>query len=367
MPKSQGKKPSGTTSPPNQLPGFTRWNLPDDIRHDERIKNRWFPTLPSDLWSCMDRSLLEHFDQEEVLFEQRVSQLCEARRACMGLRNGEPVDYELLEEKPLAPGNFADVQAGWGKNTPQIERIMRLGLARLQQLKKVTRGDAGWLLERRDFGEEHDHLLGKWSNLIARWGIPQVGPTMERAEVIGAIGGVRGANKEDVSEFVGDFSLFYSRWRLQGLAAPYLPVPLQPLLAATLPATIVRQLENAGGIFFLPDTFPVPSRDELRGLLDDGIHASEPPDHLAPWMHIVRASYPARNKIARHARRLRLHHYWCTLHHRHAAALRGQISKLEGVFARFLKAAQQTVRTDRLTIRRQLGPSWPQRQCADLP
>lgn len=363
MPKSQNRPRAAQFVPQHELPGLVRWTLPDDIRQDERITNRWFLTLPSDLWESVDQTLLSRFDREQLEFEKRVSQVCETRRACVGLWDGKPVDYELLEERSLSSGTLPEVPAGWGKNAAQMALILRKGVARLDHLKHVTRGYAGWLLTQQDFLEEHDRLLGQWTNFIARCGIPRVGPTIERATTVAVI---PGKDEEQVAKFVEEFSMFFSRWRLQGLAGPYLPIPLQPLFAGCLPATIVRQLEDVGGIFFLPDTFPIPSRDELRGLLEDAIHGESPAAHLAPWMSIVRASNPARNKISQHARRLKLQHLWCVLHQRHAQALCGQVNRLEEVFARYLGATKTTIHGDRLAIRKQLGSTWPERGFTDL-
>jgi hypothetical protein len=84
------------------------------------------------------------------------------------------------------------------------------------------------------------------------------------------------------------FVEFFCRWRLQGLAAPYLPIPLRPILAGRMPHVVLQRHLQTGGLFVVPDTFPVPSRDEFRGRLDDALH-STPPDHLADCIRVLAA------------------------------------------------------------------------------
>ena len=72
-----------------------------------------------------------------------------------------------------------------------------------------------------------------------------------------------------LQQFGEAFDAFFVRWRLSGLAAaPYLPVPMQPLFGGELPLPILGQLLATRGLFFIPDTFPIPSRDQFRKLLE---------------------------------------------------------------------------------------------------
>jgi hypothetical protein len=125
---------------------------------------------------------------------------------------------------------------------------------------------------------------------------------------------------------------FLVRWRLMGMAGPRLPIPMMPLLGGTFPLSIMEQLLATGGVFSVPDTYPIPSRDELRSLLEDAIRPSRP-EHLNEWMQITRKNNPAKNQIERYSRLLELQHYWELLHERHADRLTGQLTKLQTAFA----------------------------------
>jgi hypothetical protein len=176
-------------------------------------------------------------------------------------------------------------------------------------------------------------MFQQWADQVCEHGIPKVGPMVEEVpEFAGPIN----RDKKTMTNFAAAFLDFFARWRLKGLAAPGLPIPLQPLMAGVLPAYIVRQLDDLGGIFFFPDTFPIPSRDELRWLLEDAIHGSDNPEHLSEWMQIVRASNLAKNKIGMYARVFKLQHYWRILQQRHAKALQRRTGKLKEVLASFL-------------------------------
>jgi hypothetical protein len=193
---------------------------------------------------------------------------------------------------------------------------------------------------------------------VREHGIPQVGPAVKQMpEFICPIT----EDKQILTDFVAAFTDFFARWRLTGLAAPGLPVPLQPLMAGVLPANIVRQLEDVGGIFFLPDTFPIPSRDELRWLLEDAIHGSDNPEHLAEWVQIVRASNLAKNKISMYARKFKVQHYWRILQQRHGNSLRRKTGKLEEVLAAFLQVKVGLMHQDLMSLRKSLGPDWYRR------
>lgn len=46
-----------------------------------------------------------------------------------------------------------------------------------------------------------------------------------------------------------------------------LPVPMKPMLGGSFPMAVLQQLMDAGGLFNIPDIFPLPSRDELRAMM----------------------------------------------------------------------------------------------------
>ena len=98
---------------------------------------------------------------------------------------------------------------------------------------------------------------------------------------------------------------------------------------------------RAGGVFYLPDTMPIPSRDQLRGMLDDALHRKEQPAHLNEWLQMVRAGNSARNQLDPFARAFEVQHYCRVIHQRHPAALINNTGRFEEALARFLNVSSQ--------------------------
>jgi len=141
-----------------------------------------------------------------------------------------------------------------------------------------------------------------------------------------------------VKPFCDALTAFCLRWRLFGLAAANLPVPLRPMMPIA-PSLAVMLLIQAGAIFFLPDTFPIPSRDELRGILDDSLHTTVSP-HLADWADLVAGNKAVKTPIERFARLFDLQHYCRQLQLRHASAIDRRKDKLEIALATFLGVSE---------------------------
>jgi len=237
-----------------------------------------------------------------------------------------------------------------------LDRQLQISHERMSALWTTARGYLGWLLTNPTFLDEHDALINEHVSVIGSWGTAAFAQPLPPPHFDSASTSEQAAFRVADARFVP----FFNRWRLLGLAAPYLPVPMQPQFAGSLPETMLGRYSAVGGLFVIPDTFPVPSRDEFRGLLDDALHGS-PPDHLDGWMQIVGAGNTGRQTIPKYARIFVLQHFWRVLHHRHATALRRQVRRLEHVFGHFLQAGAQSIRQDLAEIRGRLGPNWVDR------
>jgi hypothetical protein len=203
--------------------------------------------------------------------------------------------------------------------------------ARSAWFNTIARGYAGWLTCDPQFCQERDKALGENLRVVSL--IPDA---------------FADASGDALPKHASDFLV---RWRLIGMAGPRLPIPMRPMLGGQFPLSIVKQLMAAGEIFNLPDTFPIPSRDELRELLDEAVR-SERPDHLGEWMKITGKNNPAKNRIDRFSRVFELHHYWQLLQVRHQPYLRGRLTKLRFVLAQYLGASEDSIRADLGLIRR---------------
>jgi hypothetical protein len=122
--------------------------------------------------------------------------------------------------------------------------------------------------------------------------------------------------------------------------------------------SIIGQLMDAGGLFNLPDTFPIPSRDELREILESSVR-TEKPEHLEEWTQITGKGNPAKNKIERFSRLFELRHYWEVIHERHGSRLYRNLNGLQKVLAEYLKTSIDSIKRDLILLRARLGKNWP--------
>ncbi len=134
-------------------------------------------------------------------------------------------------------------------------------------------------------------------------------------------------------------------------------------MAGCFPLSVVQQLMGAGGVFYIPDTMPIPSQSQLRGLLDDALHSGESPEHLNEWLDIVSAGNTAKNKMDPFARTFELQHYWWILHQRHASSISRKIGNCQSVLASIFEVSPNQIKHDLTEIRGRLGDHWLERMC----
>jgi hypothetical protein len=108
---------------------------------------------------------------------------------------------------------------------------------------------------------------------------------------------------------------------------------------------------------------PIPSRDQLRGLLDDALHGGDPPDHLAEWFDVIRAGNTARNRLDRFGRLFEVQHYLRILQQRHPTVLPGNMGRIELAVGQSLGLSAESIHADLIEIRRRLGDAWLERAC----
>ena len=237
----------------------------------------------------------------------------------------------------------------------KVDLALELLETRLRPLRIVSRGYAGWLLTNKLFLDEHDAIFSHWGNMVRRWDLTRLGILLPKGMFAPGNDPTTDPNWPEYSKA---FEEFFTRWRLRGMAAPYLPVPLEPLMAGDLQITILPQLRRAGGVFCLPDTFPIPSRDELRNLLEGALHGRAKPKHLTEWMKFIAKDNMAKKPIARFARLFEFQHYYRIVHHRHASVLRGNDKIFKRVLAHVFGASEKTIIGDLRFVRKRLGKDW---------
>jgi hypothetical protein len=319
----------------------------------EPIPPGLFFTLPSQLLSTLEKYLgTDRFDAALWQKENRLAAICTVGDI-VGFWRCQFISYDLLRPKELRI--TSDDVAGYGWTADQIEAVNVLGASRVERFENVSRSYAGWLLTNATFLAEHRDLLNKWQNEVAEYGIPKMGPVVRNGcqvpmAVVVEVG--------RLADCIQEFENFFVRWRLQGMPAPFLPYPLQPQLPVPVLEYVLGHMRHGGQTFYLPDTFPVPSRDELREIMEDALRGSEAPEHLADWMQIVRASNPSRNALGRFARLLAVQHYWRAIFERHGGQLRRARGLVGEALAEFLGTSPETIRDDLSFISERLGYEW---------
>ncbi len=218
----------------------------------------------------------------------------------------------------------------------------------------------GWLLTEKLFLQEHDELLTRHVNAIRRWGIEH-GAHMPVAETIYSDESSNPVNDPALMEYESEKQAFLFRWRLAGLAGPYLPLPLDTNVDPEVSRNHSRSMTRIGTFLFVPDTVAIPSRDELRKLLNDARSDLPKEEHLSEWQTIIRSENSARNQLQRYRRIFELQHYSAPLFQRHRTRLKGRVGDLEVAFALWLKVSTETVHQDLIIIRRRLGKDWVDR------
>lgn len=257
---------------------------------------------------------------------------------CVGFYLGRPISVESLEPA------LAEVP-------PPSMQIARQQAPRIQT---IVGGYVGWLLTNPEYRAEQSHFFSQWSEEIAEIGLCGVGQPVSLVEGPSATV-LYGSAPENYRLAV---SSFLGRWRLLRLTAPDVPIPMRPVVRGFFPAAVQQQILASGRVVHIPDTFPIPSRDELRQLLTESLRSSEDESHLAEWHRMVRARDHEKNKINSLARIRLLFHYWRAINSRHGSLLKRGNSKLQAALAAFLDVTESTIKRDIQVIKKRLGNDW---------
>lgn len=338
-------QPQSTTSPP-------KW------AEHSLLKGRLFYAIPLPLIESIERHVHQQAFGELRDLELAVAEACQSED-CIGSSHGQPVKFEFFAptesstftNRTISIDHSVAEQLGWDWNAAKLQ--LRLGAAseRVDLFRRTARGYLGWLLTNNQFQKEQNALLTATTGTEPSDSMPSCVESSDDYQLV--------SSEELARRLSNDVGyLFLKRWRLRKLVTTNLPVPMMPLWAGQFPASILPMLQDTGGLFHLPDTFPVPSRDELRQFLQEGIASTEEVEHLAEWHQIVRGDNPAKNQIDRYARIAAVFHYWRVVMSRHRPALRGKTQALQRAFASFLHKTDATIKGDLGLIRQRLGDDW---------
>jgi hypothetical protein len=280
----------------------------------------------------------------------------------VGFHRGEQIRYDLLAAKPRLVDSTSGIldwfknDPGWQGITPQkLANTMELADERLEWISAQRRGYCGWLLTNETFLSEHNSLLRRHRRQMGEYRLPTLGSMPEA----GSKQSVR--RRKKVGRATRDYARavdgFLARWQLAGMAGPYLPVPLGPLIPVLSEALITQLMRAGGAMLYFPRNFAIPSEDELRPLIEDAIRGHKPEPHLAPWLEIVSNANPNKGEMMRrYGRIFELQHYLRLLRERHSTALKDNIGRLQQAFSSYFSCSVDQIRQDMRVIDAALAP-----------
>ncbi len=326
--------------------GGRTMELPKALRNESRLQHDPLYAIPAEMLEALgDRNGGPRLDARAQEVESRLTDHCE-RVGIVGYEGGRPVQYDLLRSTERDVAIYWDLMQQYnsraGKPPPSADVHAELR-RKLGHLANVPRGFAGWLVTNRGFLAERDTLYRRHHGAIDRYGLPPAGLTWMAYDP-------RRKPRGKHEAFLCELADFCVRWRLQGMAARDLPVPLGPQVPILQSPIMLRHL-NAGGFgMFLPDTFPVPSRDELREI-GTAIQAQRLPAHLAGWGKIIRRESDDLG-VARYGNMLIVHHVLNALRSRHPRLFPRNIGRIDAAIAHHVGVDCESVRKLRTAIRR---------------
>lgn len=190
--------------------------------------------------------------------------------------------------------------------------------------QQIAQAYAGWLLANPMFIREHDQLLGRLQTMS---GSQQSDPNL--LDVVLPIG--QSGYSADIA---GEWACFCSRWRLTGLAGPYLPIPAEPSCQLLPEAKALQQTYAAGSVLHLPDIYPRSVLPQLVGPES----TTDVQQHLEDWSTIIDAGNRNKAKpIDRLGHQLVVHHLWRVLQTRHPHAIRRKKKAISTVLADYIQ------------------------------
>lgn len=212
-----------------------------DFRDHPLIAGWHFYTLPSGLIDALVAKVGEaSFDSQLLAMERRLSSFSGDHSSRVGLWQDLPIEYQQLRVVSLPMPSEEDL-ASLGWNLLEVRNGLRVFEERDETaLIRFRRGYVGWLLTNRQFVDEHDALLAEHAETVRRWGTHRAGIVIP--------GGMRQPGTDPNEDpqwfaFSAAAEVFFGRWRLQGLAGPYLPNPLQPLMSGSFLISTLQQFD----------------------------------------------------------------------------------------------------------------------------
>jgi hypothetical protein len=263
----------------------------------------------------------------------------------VGFWDGRIITYNYLS--PRVPLNLGPALASLGKNEAEISFTEEQAEARLKSFEGPLRAYAGWLMANPAFREEHDRLLERhWREIRSRGSFDSIHTMHSSAE-------------SETTRRQSECLQFYSRWRLQKLEGPGLPIPLAPQVPDIWNISRANP-RNGVRVISIPDISPISGQGNVVETLEDSLRGGDHPQHLAEWLDIASRENVAKNMLPAYERQFHLQHFWRVLQHRFSDAFARRKTALRDAFAEYLRVSEDTIKGDLKSIAQRLGTDWDQ-------
>lgn len=349
-------KPRPTLSQQLTERGITVVEASQRIQGAGLLPNGLYFTVPADVLENVfqQRSPDDELDRR-VRQDKEWSEAIKLKDNQVGVWNGRILHYPYLTPRTPLTLDHASAQV-LGKSLAEVENIARIYEVRFRTIDEPLRGYLGWLLSHAPFLDEHDQLLAKHGSEIQKHGFPS--PVYASAPKKPKPPTTRVKSRE--SQWMLEFRDFFKRWRLQTLAAPYLPIPLVPQLP-DLRYSSATDAEHGQLQVSFYDIYPIPGQGVVVETMEDILRPLHQADHLAEWKDVIRKSNTAKNVFHRYQRRFQLQHFWRVLHSRYSADLHRKKQKLMSAFADYFGVSIDSIKTDVRRLEKCLGEKWASR------
>jgi hypothetical protein len=326
------------------------------------IKNRYFYPLPLQLKQSVIKVLgAGSFKEDELVLEATTSAIVGDCSLEVGFLDGNPIPYQGLTESESLNFDYhtaKDLGIAKGRKA-EFESELKYLNEWLKWNETNQRAYRGWLLTNPEFLEEHDALLDRWMPFVAQIGLQKFGVGLLSATEIPT-----GEPSEDILKLRECDQVFYAflqRWRLQALAAPYLPVVAAVSLTSESQFP-ERFLPATGSVYLaVPDIAPIPPAALLRPALQRARHPCAESDHLKEWHSLVLIQTKREKQFQVYIRWFVLQHFWRAFMSRHEEKSKRKLGELKKVFAKYLGIDAATLNSCMVKLRNKLGAQWHRR------
>lgn len=290
--------------------------------------------IPSDLLQAVVRAFGEdHFKPESLQHAQRITALADDVGAT-GFWNGVPFTYPWLGQKD------SQLTTDFLKQCLALQNAEAMDLAErfsnyLELINRRMQNYAGWLVSNVEFQKDQEVLLQKFT-CVSNDRLPTF----------------HECNRLSVrSDFEEACHVFFSKWIVDSLSAPGLPLPQGPMFP--------QSTNNSDLSIKLPLYFPTQGTGPIVEMIDDArLSPGRSLDHLNEWFELTGRDNVSHNKTLKLSRILIIWTYWRALVSQFPGAFYRRKSKLTQVFASFLKADDSTVKNDVNFLTKRLGYEW---------